>query len=147
MRDTSLETYKWLKDEKILGTREYAVFTVILNNPNKTDKELSEILLQDDPNYVRPRRRDLERYGIVESNGKRNDTIRPNRMAYVWRIKQFSKETVLKNKLKIKQVEINKKDLKITEMHKGLINIENNIKQLIQKTQNQNQTKLNRFLK
>lgn len=97
MQSNSLETYKWLKQEGILGDRQNEVFQLILNNPNKTDRELLELSDQEDSNYIRPRRRELVRLGIIETSGDRLCSV-THRKSALWRKRSFSRELIIQNK-------------------------------------------------
>lgn len=83
MRDTSLETYKQLREEGVLGSREIEVLEAIRDNPMQTDQELTEILGYDDPNVVRPRRKALYDYKVITDCGKKKCSI-TGRKAYTW---------------------------------------------------------------
>jgi len=85
VRCTSIESYKQIKESGQDITDREKVYLVLKLIPNSTDSEIAFILEFDDPNKVRPRRKELLDEGIIESNGKRLCKI-TKRLCYVWRI-------------------------------------------------------------
>jgi hypothetical protein len=71
MEENSLRAYKELKDSGLLSSRQIAVYHTILEHPNSTDREIAEWLEEEDSNYVRPRRRELVKLGIIEKSGNK----------------------------------------------------------------------------
>jgi len=87
MRETSLEAYIEMKEEK-KGTRREIIYETIkrLNSQGiyPTDRELQEIYLHwKEPNMVRPRRKELEDMGMIAPAGKRKCLV-SGRSAYTW---------------------------------------------------------------
>lgn len=83
VRDTSVKTYYELVDEGFVSDRCQLVYNFLRLNPNLTDTELANGLDFDDPNAVRPRRKDLFDAGLVVSNGKRECAF-TGRTCYQW---------------------------------------------------------------
>lgn len=102
----SLKAFQELKDSGLLGKRQLEVYRAILENPNKTDRELSEILGEEDSNYERPRRRDLVKLGLIEKSGDRLCSI-SHKTASIWKKKNYDLNALLK-----KKEEENKRDSK-----------------------------------
>ena len=97
MKPNSLTAYKEMQDSGLLNNRQLEVYQAILNNPNQTDRELAEILGQDDSNYVRPRRKALLDLGIIEESGSKKCSI-SHFTAETWKKKDFSIEAIKKRK-------------------------------------------------
>jgi hypothetical protein len=93
-----LETFNWLREEGILGDRQLEVFDIIVKQPFLTDREITRALEKEDPNYVRPRRRELEQLNIIKESGKKICTI-TRRKVCIWEInKEITLEEVIHNK-------------------------------------------------
>jgi len=88
VRDTSVKTYYELVDEGFVSDRCQLVYNYLKLNPNLTDTELAHGLDFDDPNAVRPRRKDLLDARLVADTGKRVCTI-TGRTCYQWAVKNF----------------------------------------------------------
>ena len=84
---TSIEAYRWLKDEGIIGKRQTMVLDIIMKYPELTDKEIASKLKSNDSNYVRPRRRELVLKGIIFNCGIKECSI-TKRKAMTWMIKK-----------------------------------------------------------
>lgn len=80
VRDTSILSYI---QEQPLGERQIAVLHLIEQHPNSTDRELTELGGYNDPNQLRPRRKELLDYNLIEATGKRKCSI-TNKLCYVW---------------------------------------------------------------
>jgi len=120
MHPNSLKCYNELQEAKILGKRQLEVFKQILETPDRTDREITELLNEEDPNYARPRRRDLEKLGIIEASGDRICTV-SHKTATTWRKKNYDLD-----KVKIQKDKLNQKTSlywanKIVETEKELI--------------------------
>lgn len=101
VRDTSIKTYYQILDEGILGERQVEVYELLYQKPNLTDREITAELHQVDPNYTRPRRKELLDMGLIESSGKRQCSI-THREVYQWRAleqAQYKKLPKKKDKL------------------------------------------------
>lgn len=85
VRDTSIKTYYQIKEEGLIGDRQIEVYELLMKMPNLTDREITIHLHQQDPNYARPRRKELLDMGLIESSGKRKCSI-THRIVYQWRI-------------------------------------------------------------
>ena len=85
VQDTSIKTYHEIIAEGLLGDRQVEVYELLLKNVPLTDVEITQKLGKRDPNYVRPRRKELVDMGLVEDAGKRKCSI-THREAYQWRI-------------------------------------------------------------
>lgn len=87
VRDTSIKAYREIKDSGLLGKRETEVYKGIFDHGPCTDRELAEKLGKDDPNYVRPKRRELVKQGLIEEHDKKKCDV-SKKTVYVWRIKK-----------------------------------------------------------
>lgn len=85
VRDTSIKTYNEIIAEGLLGDRQVEVYQLLEQRPDMTDMEITKALGQEDPNYARPRRKELLDMGLIESSGKRRCSI-THREVYQWRI-------------------------------------------------------------
>jgi hypothetical protein len=85
VRTTSIEAYKKLKAEGKNVTDQEKVYLALKLIPNSTDSELAFMLEYEDPNKVRPRRKELLDLGLIESNGKRQCKM-TGRKCLVWRL-------------------------------------------------------------
>ena len=85
VRDTSVMSLFELMPK--LGERQAAVLQTIAAFPDRTDSELTHLLNHRDPNYVRPRRYELEKSGFIRATGKRECAV-TGRKAYIWRISE-----------------------------------------------------------
>jgi len=85
VRDTSIKTYYEIIDEGLLGERQVEVYELLYKKSDLTDREITAELHQTDPNYARPRRKELLDMGLIESSGKRKCSI-THREVYQWRI-------------------------------------------------------------
>ena len=83
MQETSIESYELIQPK--IGKRQLLVYSAIITLGSPTDMEISKFLKRDDPNYVRPRRNELVKKGLVVENGKRIDKF-TNRKAIIWKI-------------------------------------------------------------
>ena len=70
MRETSIISYKELFNEGKIGKRQFQVIKAIERLKYATDNEISEFLNYEDPNYIRPRRKELYDLGIVIEHDK-----------------------------------------------------------------------------
>jgi len=85
VRDTSIKTYYEIIEEGLLGERQVEVYELLYQKPDLTDREITAELHQSDPNYARPRRKELLDMGLIESSGKRKCSI-THREVYQWRV-------------------------------------------------------------
>jgi hypothetical protein len=83
IQQTSLEAYLELKAS--LGKRQKIVYDVFLRLRKATDREVADYLGKDDPNYVRPRRFELVRAGLLKENPKRTCKV-TGKTAIEWRL-------------------------------------------------------------
>lgn len=84
VRDTSIDSYYRCVDEGIVTGRQLEVLDWVRDTPLRTDRELAVLLGVDDPNYVRPRRKELVDLGLVVDAGKRVCSV-TGRKVYVWK--------------------------------------------------------------
>jgi len=82
--DTSLLSYINLVETGELGLRQNIVYDAIKSNPDLTDSELTKVLGFNDPNKVRPRRKELCSAGLILCSGKRKCSI-TKRLCMTWR--------------------------------------------------------------
>ena len=97
-----MQAFYLLNAEGILGEREFEVYEYLLAHPNSTDLEITRGLDKEDPNYVRPRRRSLVQYGLIEEAGKRPCMYSPFRVSLTWSLVEkpdFSKVAEIKSNL------------------------------------------------
>jgi len=85
VQDTSLLT--WIELQPELGERQQMVLKAIEQRGPATDVELSHYLGRRDPNFVRPRRKELYDKGMIRAVGKRECLI-TGRTAHVWAVVQ-----------------------------------------------------------
>jgi len=88
VRDTSIEAYNTLSSF-LLGERQRKVYEAIkeLNEHGiyPTDREIQQHLGWQEPNMVRPRRKELEDMGLIIAVGKRKCTV-TGKKAYTWMV-------------------------------------------------------------
>lgn len=89
VRLTSVVCYHDLVSEGFVGDRQAVVYDMLKSFPGRTDRELAELLFDDDPNMVRPRRKELVDMGLVEELPKRKCSV-SGRMALTWRVKDVT---------------------------------------------------------
>jgi len=83
VRDTSLICYRELVELGKVNDRCQEVYNYIIKNPSETDTEISKGLGYDDPNKVRPRRKDLYNMGLVVECEVRKCSF-TNRLCHTW---------------------------------------------------------------
>jgi len=81
MRQTSLQVYAELQPE--LGERQRIVYDAFRRFGPATDMEIVKILGVSDSNFIRPRRNELFKAGLIKEFPKRKDRV-TNRLAIVW---------------------------------------------------------------
>lgn len=97
VRDSSVDSYYKCIEEGIITGRQIEVLNLIRSSPMRTDREYADLLGVDDPNYVRPRRKELFDLGLVIDGGKRLCSV-TGRTVYVWKWNnEISFEDVLDN--------------------------------------------------
>jgi predicted ArsR family transcriptional regulator len=84
IQDTSRISYH---EEKVKGLseRQMKVFDVIARQGPVTDQEIAAALYATDPNFVRPRRFELVREGVVEPDLKRKCKV-TGKTSITWRL-------------------------------------------------------------
>ncbi len=85
VRETSKETYKQIIEEGILAQSQEAVYRALDLLGEATDREISDYMGKEDPNKIRPRRKELVDMGLVYEKGKKECAI-TGRLALVWAI-------------------------------------------------------------
>jgi hypothetical protein len=83
VRDTSLDAYSDIKPE--LGARQKEVLDAIRTLGCPTDREVAKFLGHADPNYVRPRRKELLDAGYITECEKRQCSV-TGKTVWSWRI-------------------------------------------------------------
>jgi predicted transcriptional regulator len=83
IQETSRLSYEEEK-AKGLSERHRAVLEA-LQNGEKTDQEIKQFLGVSDPNFVRPRRFELAKEGLVEAGIKRRCSV-TGKTSLVWRL-------------------------------------------------------------
>ena len=90
MRETSIITYHQIISEGLLGKRQVIVYEALKSICDEfgdaTDYEIAKSLERPDPNFVRPRRKELVDYGLVEEVQHRKCCV-TGRLAIAWRVK------------------------------------------------------------
>lgn len=89
MRDTSVEAYHRLNIEGI-SDRHKKIIDAIDKIGSSTDREIAKFLDFDDPNKVRPRRKELLDAKIIVEEGKRICQV-SGRTSYVWGFERGNK--------------------------------------------------------
>ena len=89
IRDTSINSLEELKNN--LGIMQQIVFRTIINHPYSTDRELCVFLGVNDPNVVRPRRKELLDLGLINDYGVRKCTV-TTKKAHMWDINPLNKQ-------------------------------------------------------
>lgn len=82
IRDTSLESFDDIQDKISKRQMEYMELLYEIGYPS-SDYEVTVQGGYDDPNYFRPRRYELMKYGFIIENGKRPCKI-TNKTVCVW---------------------------------------------------------------
>jgi len=85
MQQTSLDVYFALLNEGKLGAMQQQVYDAFTKFGNYTDLELTHLMGWQDPNWVRPRRNELVKLGLIEEKERRKCMI-SGRKAIVWGI-------------------------------------------------------------
>lgn len=86
IQQTSIDSYQ--QKQPTMGEDQQLVLIAINAQPDSTDAEITRFLGKEDPNFVRPRRYELEHeLGLVERSGKKVCTI-TGRTALTWRVKK-----------------------------------------------------------
>lgn len=88
VRETSLISYQEILSEGLINERQAKVYDVILRYPCLTDMEIMRECGFNDPNKVRPRRKELFDYGLIKNEGKKRCSI-TKRLAYSWSVIHF----------------------------------------------------------
>ena len=96
VRETSLESFYWLKEEGILGERQMQIYRAIVDNPEVSDRELCGICSLP-INSVTPRRNELEELGLIESAGVKINSN--GRSCHSWIATEYIKEQVRERKV------------------------------------------------
>ena len=84
IEQTSLESFKDIQLK--IGSRHKEIIGVLKNSSESlTDTEIARVLGKLDPNYVRPRRRELSLMGAIHKSDKRKCSI-TKKNCLTWRI-------------------------------------------------------------
>lgn len=75
IQDTSLLSFMELNDIGTLGERQLLVYDTIILLGQATDWEITKALGRNDPNFVRPRRKELYDKGLVRAVAKRECSV------------------------------------------------------------------------
>ena len=97
---TSIESFKLLYNQQKIGDRHLEVIQALIEIGSGTDMEIAGHLNKKDPNYVRPRRNELVKDGIVGEIDQRNCSY-TGRTAVVWGLTGNTEIISLKDKMKI----------------------------------------------
>ncbi len=93
VQETSIKAYREIREEGRLGNMQLQVYRAIVENPNKTDRELSKLANMEVAHWT-ARRNELWHKGYIETPGKRECSI-TSRLAMVWRIKTIQEQPTL----------------------------------------------------
>lgn len=85
VRETSVQTYHEIEDEGLLGEMQLKVFNALKELGEASDREIAHYLSAEDPNSVRPRRKELSDLDLIMEAGKRHCTV-SGRMVLIWTI-------------------------------------------------------------
>jgi hypothetical protein len=83
MKETSIITYQDLLDEGKISQRQEEVISALEVLGTATDTEISRHLGYEDPNFIRPRRKELVDMGIIFESEKRICS-QTGRLCYLW---------------------------------------------------------------
>lgn len=83
IQDTS--SLSWVELQPSLGERQALVYHALLQIGSATDMEVMVYLGKSDPNYVRPRRKELYDLGVVRAVEKRKCNV-TGRTVYAWEV-------------------------------------------------------------
>jgi len=84
VRDTSLDSYRDIRP--LMGKRQNLIFQAIKSLGCPTDREVTKYLGKMDPNYVRPRRKELLDGGFITECEKRICSV-SGKTVWSWRVK------------------------------------------------------------
>jgi len=87
VKDTSIKAYQEIIEDGVLGNGQIEVYKTLIEEPDLTDCEISNLLGYKDPNKIRPRRKELLDLGLIQSSGKRECSI-TGKTAYQWEPKE-----------------------------------------------------------
>ena len=99
MQETSIIAYHEIIEENLLGKRQILIYGALRDLGEATDYEIAKFLERPDPNFVRPRRKELADYGLVVESQKRKCNV-TGRLAIAWKVKKKTKITpILQEKI------------------------------------------------
>ena len=106
MRETSILTYEDLKEQGKISKGQEEVIYALEHLEQATDTEITDFLGYNDPNHIRPRRKELFDMGVVIENSKRI-CKKTDRLCYVWSLNtgDINKAEVFKS---LKNIEMKK---------------------------------------
>jgi hypothetical protein len=84
IRQTSIETFKKIKEEGLLGRKQFAVYEILYHHGPLTQKEVwQRFMYQDQIRTITPRFSELERRGSIQIVGTKIDED-SNKPAHLW---------------------------------------------------------------
>lgn len=88
MRQTSISSFYDLQESGEVSGRQKMVLDALirLGHP-ATDREICDFLFRTDPNFVRPRRNELYKKGLIKCVGQRTCHV-SKKTAMIWEAKQ-----------------------------------------------------------
>jgi len=89
IRETSLEVFNELVRDGTFSQREAEVYIALNHLQEATDREITTYMGKSDPNYVRPRRKELVDQNLIIEAGKRKCRI-TNMTSLVWRCNKLN---------------------------------------------------------
>ena len=96
VRDTSTTAYLELLESGKLSRMQGLVYRTIYRNPDRTDKEIAQLLAKE-INTITPRRGELEEMGLVHDTGIRACRITRNN-AHTWAVTPMADDSkIIKN--------------------------------------------------
>lgn len=87
IQQTSLQSYGEILSSNKVSDRHDEIYRALLKIGEGTDREICYQLGQHDPNYVRPRRNELVKLGLVRQVCKRTCDI-TGKTAIVWKVEK-----------------------------------------------------------
>jgi len=86
LENTSLLAFIELQNKGVIETRKKMIIDVLKKHNNLSDFEIAKILGFNERNSIAPRRRELEKQGLIYCVGKRKCSI-TNKLVKIWCVK------------------------------------------------------------
>ena len=85
IQDTTLLSFMQLNDIGAIGERQLLIYDMLSQLGQATDWEITKALGKNDPNFVRPRRKELYDKGLIRAVAKRECSI-THKHVLVWEV-------------------------------------------------------------